>query len=473
MSRSHVIILGAGPAGLGAAYHLARRKIADVSVIEQNHHAGGNAGSFDIDGIRVDFGSHRLHPACDPEVLNDIRHLLGNDLLERPRHGRIRMQGRWIHFPLRMLDLMLRLPPNFVLGVLGDRFRKFIGRVASGPSSFATVLESGLGRTICRDFYFPYAEKLWGVPPEQLAAIQAHRRISASSLTKILWKILSTMPGLRAPGHGYFFYPRLGYGQISDVYKRAAEQEGATIHFGTRVEAVEMHQNKVARVRMKKDDSVQTIEATHVFSTIPVNVLAKCASPPAPDSVLEAATKIKFRGMILVYLVLEQDRFTEYDAHYFPEREVTISRLSEPKIFSDGTGTKGITVVCAEIPCEVNGELWKRSDEELGKIVVESLTKAEIPVTAAIRNTLTRRLPNAYPIYYQGYEEYFAIVDRWAAEVDGLLSFGRQGLFVHDNTHHALFMGYAASKCLGDDGVLDKNRWESYRKMFESHVVED
>ena len=473
MKRPHVVVLGAGPAGLGAAFHLVRRGVADVTVLEQNPHAGGNAGSFEIEGIRVDFGSHRLHPACDPEVLKDIRNLLGNDLLERPRHGRIRMQGRWIHFPLRLMDLALRLPPNFVVGVVSDRIRNFFRNRTKKQESFASVLESGLGSTICRDFYFPYARKLWGVSPEELAAVQAHRRISASSLTKILWKVLSTMPGLRSPGDGYFFYPRLGYGQISDAFKEAAQKEGAKIHFQARVEQVELSDNKVTAVRYQKDGTSHELEAGNVFSTIPVNVLARSASPGPPQEVLDAAAKIRFRGMILVYLVLEEDRFTEYDAHYFPEPEIIISRLSEPKIFSNGTGTAGITVLCGEIPCDVNGPVWKQTDEELGQVALESLRRAEIPVTANVRKILVRRLPNAYPVYYQGYEKYFEGLDRWCNQVEGLVSFGRQGLFVHDNTHHALFMGYAASKCLAEDGTFDRKRWEQYRKMFETHVVED
>ncbi len=473
MNRPHVVILGAGPAGLGAAFHLARRKFADVTVLEQNAHPGGNAGSFEIEGIRVDFGSHRLHPACDPDVMNDIRNLLGDDLLLRPRHGRIRMQGRWIHFPLRMLDLALRLPPGFVIGVFGDRIRKVFNRSNPKVQSFASVLESGLGRTICRDFYFPYALKIWGVPPEELAAIQAHRRVSSGSLTKMFRKVLSVLPGLRPPGHGYFFYPRLGYGQISEAFEAAAVKEGAQVHFRARVESVELSNGKVTGVRFQKDGSLHELEAGHVFSTIPVNALARCVSPPAPAAVLDAAARIRFRGMILVYLLLEQDHFSEFDAHYFPEPDVAVSRISEPKIFSNGAGTPGVTVLCAELPCEVNGPFWTKSDGELSQLVLDSLRNADIPIDTTILKVLTRRLPNAYPIYYQGYEDFFQTVDRWASQIDGLLNFGRQGLFAHDNTHHALFMGYAASKCLGEDGQLNLTRWEEYRKIFETHVVED
>src|SRR3972149_5767746 len=163
-TKPQVVILGAGPAGLGAAYQLARRGTTQVAVLEQNTFVGGNAGSFLLDGIHVDYGSHRLHPACDPEVLSDIRSLLGEDLLDRPRHGRIRLRGRWIHFPLKLFDLAFQLPPGFIFGVIADRIASSLpGNVEkSSVESFASALENGLGRTICRDFYFPYPRKLCG-----------------------------------------------------------------------------------------------------------------------------------------------------------------------------------------------------------------------------------------------------------------------------------------------------------------------
>jgi protoporphyrinogen oxidase len=221
VGRPWVTILGAGPAGLVAAVHLARSGKAGVTLLEQGRHVGGNTASFELAGVNVDYGSHRLHPAADPVVLADIRDLLGEDLLLRPRHGRIRLRGRWIHFPLKPLDLGLRLPPTFALGVARDLARKVLpGSAQDGPGeTFASVLEAGLGRTVCQDFYFPYARKLWGVEPEALSATQARRRVSAGSPARLVRRVLTTLPGLRRADTGMFYYPRRGFGHICSGHR--------------------------------------------------------------------------------------------------------------------------------------------------------------------------------------------------------------------------------------------------------------
>jgi protoporphyrinogen oxidase len=113
------------------------------------------------------------------------------------------------------------------------------------------------------------------------------------------------------------------------------------------------------------------------------------------------------------------------------------------------------------------------SDEQLGKLLCQWLGDAGLPVTVPVVRAFTRRLPQAYPIYPVGYETHLDVIDEWLQGIKGLLTFGRQGLFVHDNTHHALYMAYAAAECFKPDGVFDWNRWREFREVFETHVVED
>jgi protoporphyrinogen oxidase len=176
--------------------------------------------------------------------------------------------------------------------------------------------------------------------------------------------------------------------------------------------------------------------------------------------------------MILVYLTLPVDHFTEYDAHYFPSSDIRITRLSETKNYAAVAEPRGRTTLCAELPCDPDDEAWKMDDAALGARVADDLARAGIPLPAPPLEVHTRKLRHAYPIYQHGYEVHFETLDRWAQSVPNLLSYGRQGLFAHDNTHHALFMAYAAVDCL-QDGNFDSARWEKYREVFATHVVED
>lgn len=471
-----VTVLGAGPAGIAAAYALtgnATGRRARVEVLERAAVAGGNSTSFLIDGIWCDYGSHRFHPVADPQVLADVKALLGPDLLLQPRHGRIRLGGRWIHFPLKLQDALLKLPPAFAASLIADMALKRFRRKSPGPRSFSTVLLDGLGPTISENFYFPYVRKLWGLDPDRLAVTLAERRVSGSSIGKILGKMMRMVPGLRGETTGRFYYPKRGFGQISGAMMAAAESQGAAFRFGADIVRIEREGNRVTAV-VTQDGGVETRhEADQVYSTIPLTTVVRLIDPPPPPEVVAAAKAIRFRGMILVYLILGTDRFTEYDAHYFPELSIPISRMSEPKNYSSAAEPKGRTILCAELPCDPGERWWDMSDAELGRHYCDWLGQLGLPVTVPVIRTETRRIAHAYPVYDLDYQRHFETVDTWLSSLDGFLGFGRQGLFAHDNTHHAFAMAYAAADVLTPEGGIDRAKWAVHRHEFESHRVED
>ena len=471
--KPRIAILGAGPAGITAALCLTRNKQAQVSVLEQRDAVGGNAASFQIEGIWCDHGSHRFHPVADPRVLDEVKALLGDDLLLRPRHGRILLQNAWIHFPLKPLDLVLRVPKSFAFGLIRDTLGKAWPKKPAEEESFASVLRNGLGRTMSESFYFPYVQKIWGIAPEELAATLARRRVSSGSVGKILLKIARQIPGLKSATAGKFYYPRRGFGQISERIHETAVENGADFEFGAKITAVERDGNRVTGVRYEKDGRAEKLAVDSVWSTLPISAMIGMIDPAPPPEVVEAASKIRFRGIILIYLVLEQDRFTEYDAHYFPEASIPIARMSEPKYYSGANGPANRTVLCAELPSDPGEPNWGLTDEDLGRKLCDWLAGVGLPVRAPVLKVMTRRLRYAYPVYDRRYEAHFATMDEWLNGLTGLLTYGRQGLFAHDNTHHAMEMAYAASDCLGANGEFDRRRWADHRRKFESHVVED
>lgn len=465
-----VVILGAGPAGLGAAYFLALRGIR-VVVLEKLEHVGGNAGSFQLAGIPVDYGSHRFHPAADPDILKLVQILLGQDLLKRPRHGRIRLMGRWLHFPLNTSDLVLHAPPGFVFGVIRDLLIKLIPAKHDEQETFASILQHGLGTTICEQFYFPYARKIWGMEPDELSPIQAKKRVSSGSIGKMLRKLLPSRSGTQNT-KGVFYYPRGGFGQISEALSTAASEAGANIMLGCKVRRL-IPGSESQQIEFTHQGQLQTITTQHIWSTIPVTVLTRLVQPSAPEVVLKAAHSLRFRGMLLIYLVLDTAQFTAFDAHYLPGADIRITRLSEPKNYSARTAPLDTTVLCAELPCQPQDDIWQLSDKDLGELVLKDLAQAGIPVNCAVKQVAVRRLPQAYPLYPAGFEQAFESLDHWTEGLHGVLTFGRQGLFAHDNTHHALYMARAAAECLADDGGFDHEKWTREREVFASHVVED
>lgn len=468
---SRIAVLGAGPAGLAAALGLARHGHHAV-IVERSADVGGNAGSFELAGLSVDYGSHRFHAAADPQVLGLVRELLGDDLLTRPRHGRIRLRGRWVHFPLRATDLALRIHPAFAAGVVRDLVGKTLGGHAadSDDDTFATVLERGLGRTICRDFYFPYARKIWGLEPDDISPVQARRRVSAGTVGKLARRLVPSRQGRGTKG--YFYYPRKGFGQISVALRDAAVAAGVDCRMSTTAASLDLTEQR-ARVVLTSGGATDVLDVDHVWSTIPVTRLVDIVTPAAGADVVESAARLQLRAMLLVYLVLETPQFTEFDAHYFPERMFPFTRVSEPKNYSDVREPSARTVLCAEIPCQPADAEWTMPDAALGEHVREGLAAAGLPVTCRVLDVVVRRLPAAYPIYRRGYEAHFTRLDTWADGVPRLVTFGRQGLYAHDNTHHAMAMAAAAVECLDEAGHFSKAAWAVHRRRFETHVVED
>lgn len=431
-------------------------------VVERSAHVGGAAASRTVAGVRVDLGSHRLHPAVEPRILAELRRLLGDDLQTRPRHGRIRLADRWIAFPLRPVDLVRRMPPSMALGAMRD--------AALGPlrrpraDTFSEVLLAALGRTICRRFYFPYARKIWGVPPEELSGEQARRRVGARSPGRLVRRVLTPGDGRRRS----FLYPRHGFGQITEALAGDAVRAGARIELGAEVTGVDLAPDG-GRVGLADG---RTLTGRRVWSTLPLPALA-AMSRPAPDpAALAAAASLRFRAMLVVYLVLEQGRYTPFDAHYLPGGTTPVTRVSEPVNYRDGDDPPGRTVLCAEIPCDAGDALWSAGDDELGRIAADGLAECGLPRPAVARVEVVR-LGHAYPILRAGGDDHLAHLERWAASRPALLTLGRQGLFVHDNAHHALAMAWAAVDCLGQDGSFDDDAWGAARLRFADHVVED
>lgn len=456
-----IVVVGAGPAGLLAAWHAARAGL-EVTVVEQADHVGGLAASFEVAGQRVDVGSHRLHPSTDPAVLAELQALLADDLQVRPRHGRIAMAGRLLRFPLRTADLVRGLPVPLAVRMAGDALVAPLRRPRA--DTFAEVVRAGLGPAVYESFYGPYARKLWGVDGSELAGEVARRRIAASSPAAIARKLLRAAD----PGKRTFLYPRRGFGQLSEVLADAAVAAGADLRLGTAVSMLRPGADGV----VVELDGAAPLDAAQVWTSAPLPALPSMVAGAPPD-VAAAAAHLQHRAMVLLYLVVEQPWWSEFDAHYLPDAGVMATRLSEPKRYRDAADDPPCrTVLCAEIPCAVGDEVWAAEPAALAGRLVEELAPLGLPPIRAAA-TEVRRVPRLYPVYRPGYEPGLGAVESWLATVPNIVTFGRQGLFVADNTHHVLAMGRALAAAVDGRGRVDPTHWAAERERFRTFVVED
>ena len=445
-----IAVIGSGPAGLAVAWRAARAG-HDVAVIEAADHVGGMAASRTVSGVRVDLGSHRLHPVMAPEVRAELEALV--PLQTRPRNGRIRLEGRWVPFPLTPVGLLRGLPPRVAAGAAVD--------AAAGPArsarrdTYAAVVRAGLGPTVWRHFHEPYAWKLWDTDPHLLSGELARRRVSASSPADIARRVAR---GVRR--RPTFLYPASGFGALAE----AMAEQIPDIRLGTKVTGLIEHDDRV--ILGLADGRIVT--ASHVFSTLPAERTASWLGLVEPDP-----APLPVRAMVLVYLTLERRPYTTFDAHYLPERHVLPTRLSEPMNYrSNDADPTDRTVLCAEVPCWRDDATWRAGDAELGQRIADDLVRAGLPDPRATAIE-TVRLPSVYPVMTPSA---LARVERAEQRLDAsrrVTVLGRQGLFTPDNTHHVIEMGFAAAACLGADGAFDRARWRRARDGFRSFVVED
>ena len=455
-TSADVVVVGGGPAGLALADALAPR--SSVVLLEAGERVGGMAASPVIGGQRVDLGSHRLHPSTPPHVRRLVDDLLGDDLQVRRRHGRIRLAGRWVGFPLRTGDLVRSLPPSFAARAARDALVAPLRRPRA--DTYAEVVRAGLGPAALATFHGPYARKLWGAPPDELAGELARRRISVSGPVDVL----RTLVRGAQEGGRTFLYPRLGYGEIVERLAERASARGATMRTGVRPRAVRPGEDRV----VLELAGGEQVEAGQVLWTAPAAALA-AAVPGGPA---DAAAASRHRGLVLVYLVLDRDRWTEYDAHYLPGIDLASARISEPKNYRDGPDPAGRTVLCAEVPVTEGDDRWNAPDEELVDLVRRDLVRCGLPAPVPVE-AATIRLPRVYPVVRVDDVPARDRLAAWADSVPRVHVLGRQGLVVADNLHHVLAMALDAAACVGQDGSWDAATWSAARARWATHVVED
>ena len=456
------VVVGGGPAGLAAAYRLSRDPRSTVLLLERSPRLGGLAAGMERDGMRLDFGPHRLHAQADPEVMEDLRAMLGDELTVRERRGLIYLHGRYLPFPPTPRTAIGLGLPTLLKVAVGMAVTR--GASSAAPT-YAEAVSRRVGRPLYDLFYGPYARKVWGLSGDQLAAEQAERRVNQRGPLDF-WRMLTG----RAPGRQYF-YPRGGFGRIPEVYEETLRaRPNVRLRCEADVSALQQSGRRVIGLEFAHAGAHHAVPVEHLIWTAPLRALVELL-PSAGAVVQDAARRLRSRAVIIAYAQAERAPIGLADTYYFPDRAFPFNRVMDQRQFSAATVPGNRSVLVMDVACDPQDLRFTAPDEQLRAELAPALERTRLVRAAEIDQFWTVRFPSAYPIYDLGSARALADVHAWADRIDNLWLTGRQGLFLHNNTHHSLLMGYRAADAIMRGG--SRGEWLAQVESFADFTVAD
>jgi protoporphyrinogen oxidase len=432
-----VVVIGAGPAGLTAAYDLTRRGVP-VLVFDQDERVGGLAQTVVYKGFRFDIGGHRFFTKVSS--VRDLWHeLLGDDLLQRPRLSRIYYGGRFFDYPLRASNALRNLGPWTSVAVLASYLRARAMPIRP-ERSFEDWICNRFGRRLFDLFFKSYTEKVWGIPCREIGAEWAAQRIKGLSL----WTAVLSM--LRPSAHGHittlihaFEYPRLGPGMMWEACRDRITEAGGQVILGSRVVELQHDGSRVHAVVIERAGERRVYPASHVISTMPVRHLVERMSPAAPADARGAGQRLKYRDFLTVALIVDQAEVFPDNWIYIHDPSVRVGRVQNFKNWSpEMVPDPALTCLGLEYFCSTGDDLWRMADAALIALATREIESIGLVSAARVIDATVVRVHKAYPIYDEGYAEALAGVRAWVDRMPNLQLVGRNGMHKYNNQDHSM-----------------------------------
>ncbi len=446
------VVLGAGPAGLTAAYLLARRG-ADAVVFEADDVVGGIARTVVHDGYRFDLGGHRFFTKLSG-VQRFWEEMLGDEFLVRPRLSRIYFDGRYFAYPLEAKDVVARLGLRETMLCTLSYFRSRLVR-RGNEQTFQDWVESRFGRRLYDAFFGPYTEKVWGIPGSEIRAEWAAQRIRNFSLAKAVLAILGLRRGADTTLIEQFHYPRLGPGQMWEEVTRRVESSGIPVRLGHRVRKIRHESGFVRRIAVEHHGEVSEIEVGGVLSSVPLSELVLSLDPPAPSDVVQAARSLRYRDLCLVALVIEGDEPFPDNWIYLHDPDTRAGRVQNFGAWSKDMVRPGTTCLGAEYFCFAGDDIWELSEDDAVRLATDELARLGLVDPTRVVDGARVRVLHAYPMYDAAYETAVAVIRHFLASFRNLQTFGRNGLHRYNNQDHSMWTAALATLNLLDGAGHD------------------
>jgi protoporphyrinogen oxidase len=437
-----VVIIGAGPAGLTAAYELAKLESPPI-VLEKADKVGGLARTEDYHGYQFDMGGHRFFTKVEA-VDKTWREILGDKFLHRPRLSRIYYNRKFFDYPLKPLNALaglgLRQSVLIVLSYIRWRVWPY-----PREDTFEQWVTNRFGRRLFRTFFKSYTEKVWGIPCSELKAEWAAQRIKDLSLKTVLLSMFVKPKNTIKTLIDQFDYPEQGPGMMWNAVKTEVEKRGGSIRLNSNVVTIQRNGNRIESVLVSNHGHKDGILGTDFISSMPVTEFIKKLDPPAPTHVLKAADKLKYRDFLTVCLIVNKAELFLDNWIYVHDPDVKVGRIQNfknwsPHMVPDATKSSlGLEYFCTE-----GDDLWNLSDAELIELGKRELQRIGLAQSADIEDGCVFRVPKAYPIYDSEYRDYLETVKQFVESVENYQTIGRNGLHRYNNQDHAMLTGMLA-----------------------------
>jgi protoporphyrinogen oxidase len=434
----HVVVCGAGPAGLTAAYILAKQGYG-VTVLEADDMVGGISRTAQYKQFRFDIGGHRFFTKIEP-VQALWEEILGEDFLDVPRLSRIHYDGRYFDYPLKPMNALQGLglvnAVRIVLSYLHAHFRP-----SAVEETFEQWVTNRFGRRLYEIFFKTYTEKVWGIPCTEIRAEWAAQRIQGLSLARA---ITAAVPlNNRAPQIktliNSFRYPRLGPGQMWETCRDRIREMGGTVHMEHPVTALHMEDGRIRAVTASTADGERRFEADHVISTLPLRSLVQALRPEPAAPVLAAAGGLRYRDFLTVALVLDRADLFPDNWVYIHTPGVKVGRIQNFNNWSAAmVPVAGRTCLGLEYFCFEGDGMWTMADADLIELATRELASLNLAPGARVEDGAVVRMPKAYPIYDAEYREHLDDIRAFIDPIANLHTVGRNGMHKYNNQDHSM-----------------------------------
>jgi protoporphyrinogen oxidase len=448
------VIVGAGPAGLTAAYELSKQNQPVVVLESDPEYVGGISRTVNYKGFRFDIGGHRFF-SKSREVEELWTAVGGQDMLDRPRSSRIYYRGQFFTYSLKPFEALSKLglleSVRCVLSFLKARLHP-----TPNPKTFEDWVVNQFGERLFRIFFKTYTEKVWGMSCQEISADWAAQRIKGLSLGSAIkhaflsWHKPKDRKQLVKTLIDTFRYPRLGPGMMWEAFAQKIRGFGGEVLLGRRVVDCRFDADRELWVVTTRDREGHTEEflGEHMVSSMPVRELIAQLKPPLPEDAIRAAQSLRYRDFLTVGLIVrDQGRFTD-NWIYIHDPSVQVGRVQNYKSWSpEMVPDPAFSSYGLEYFCFEGDRLWSAPDAELIALAKKEIKRIDLADPADVVDGCVIRQRKAYPVYDDSYQQHMDTIRRVLERTFPTLHLvGRNGMHKYNNQDHAMMTALLTAK---------------------------